>query len=140
MSIAGEPVLPSTGIAPARGALPSEMLLYTSGQPLRQNQYILGIPNSAYSRNPQFNTSREIPSCNLDGEEIVQERLDVNTSEELVLFFFDEFGLVDASPVLLDSNGNFLSCTSSLWVASNSSSLSAVLVNKVHIDPCSPGN
>ncbi|MFN6206820.1 MAG: hypothetical protein ACK49R_10285 [Planctomycetota bacterium] len=61
--------------------------------------------------------------------EVVQGRLDVETTDELALLFFDEFGIVDVSPVLLDSNGNFLTFTSSLWIASNSSQLSATLVN-----------
>lgn len=65
----------------------------------------------------------------LSDVEVVQGRLDVNTPDELVLVFFDEFGLVDASQVFLDSNGNFVSFTSSLWIAANSSTLSAVLMN-----------
>jgi hypothetical protein len=61
--------------------------------------------------------------------EVVQGRLDVDTTDELALLFFDEYGLVDISPVLVDPNGNFLTFTSSLWIASDSSQLSATLVN-----------
>jgi len=53
--------------------------------------------------------------------EVVQGRLDVDTTDELALLFFDEYGLVNISPVLVDPNGNFLTFTSSLWIASDSS-------------------
>ena len=56
----------SWAIATARGALPCDMLPCTSGPPSRPTQYILELPNSAYSGSPQCNISHETTSYNLD--------------------------------------------------------------------------
>ena len=49
------------------GAATTYSLLWPSGPPSRPTQYILEIPNSAYSRSPQCNISHETTSYNLDG-------------------------------------------------------------------------
>jgi hypothetical protein len=50
-----------------QGRIVGVTYLGQGGLPLRPTQYIVEIPNSAYSRSPQCNISHETTSYNLDG-------------------------------------------------------------------------
>ncbi len=66
----------------------------------------------------------------VDGLELVVGKVDVGERESVSMLFFDEFGLLDATSTAVDPHGNFFAITSNLWVATASTSLSAILVEE----------
>jgi hypothetical protein len=67
---------------------------------------------------------------NVEGVEFVAGTVAVGESESVAILFFDEFGLLDTTSISVDPEGNFFALTSNLWVATASSSLSAILVDE----------